>query len=90
MVEGPIAPNGLAWNEDGRTMFHSELKGQVTWACDHDPATGTIGNRREVTRPSGTAGRPDGSATDAGGCHRSAGIPAAALNRWAPDGRVDR
>ena len=90
MVDGLIVSNGLAWTADGRTMFHSDSKGQVIWAYDHDPATGEIANRREVARPSEAQGRPDGAATDVEGCYWSAGISAGVLNRWTPDGRLDR
>jgi sugar lactone lactonase YvrE len=89
MVDGLIVSNGLAWTGDGRTMFHSDSKGQVIWAYDHDPATGEITNRREVARPSEAQGRPDGAATDVEGCYWSAGISAGVLNRWTPDGRLD-
>ena len=41
VVDGLIVSNGLAWSADGTTMFHSDSKGQVVWAYDYDPATGT-------------------------------------------------
>jgi sugar lactone lactonase YvrE len=90
MVDGLIVSNGLAWTGDGRTMFHSDSKGQVIWAYDYDPATRGIANRREVARPSEEQGRPDGAAADVEGCYWSAGISAGVLNRWTPDGRLDR
>ena len=90
MVDGLIVSNGLAWSADGRTMMHSDSKGQVIFAYDHDPATGEIANRRVVARPTEEIGRPDGGATDVEGYYWSAGISAGVLNRWAPDGRLDR
>jgi len=90
MVDGLIVSNGLAWTGDGRTMFHSDSKGQVVWAYDYDPEHGTIANRRVVARPTEEIGRPDGAAADVEGCYWSAGISAGVLNRWAPDGRLDR
>jgi sugar lactone lactonase YvrE len=90
MVDGLIVSNGLGWTMDGRTMFHSDSKGQVIWAWDHDPATGAIANRREVARPGEELGRPDGAAVDVEGRYWSAGISAGVLNRWTPDGRLDR
>jgi sugar lactone lactonase YvrE len=90
MIDGLIVSNGLAWTADGRTMFHSDSKGQVIWAWDYDPATGAIANRREIARPSEEIGRPDGAAADVEGYYWSAGISAGVLNRWAPDGRLDR
>jgi len=90
MVDGLIVSNGLAWTVDGRTMFHSDSKAEVVWAYDYDPEHGTIANRRVVARPSEETGRPDGAAADVEGFYWSAGISAGVLNRWAPDGRLDR
>ena len=90
MVADLIVSNGLAWTADGRTMFHSDSKAQVIWAYDYDMASGTIANKRVIARPSEEIGRPDGAAADLEGYYWSAGISAGVLNRWAPDGRLDR
>jgi sugar lactone lactonase YvrE len=90
MVDGLIVSNGLAWTEDGLTMYHSDSKGQVVWAYDYDPAQGIVANRRVVARPTEEVGRPDGAAVDMAGFYWSAGISAGVLNRWAPDGRLDQ
>ena len=55
-----------------------------------DPATGSIANRREIARPTEEIGRPDGAATDMEGYYWSAGISSGMLNRWSPDGKLDR
>jgi len=88
VVDSLIASNGLAWTNDGKTMYHSDSKGQVVWAYDY--ADGEIGNRRVVAQPTEEQGRPDGAATDVDGYYWSAGISAGVLNRWSPDGRLDR
>jgi sugar lactone lactonase YvrE len=90
VVEDLIVSNGLAWSGDGATMYHSDSKGPVIWAYDYDPATGGLSGRREVARPTEEIGRPDGAATDEEGGYWSAGISAGVLNRWMPDGRLDR
>jgi sugar lactone lactonase YvrE len=90
VVDGLIVSNGLAWTADGRTMYHSDSKAQVIWAYDYDPARGTLGERRVLARPSEQQGRPDGAAVDEKGCYWSAGISAGVLNRWLPDGQLDR
>jgi sugar lactone lactonase YvrE len=90
MVEGLIVSNGLAWSGDGRTMFHSDSRGQIIWSYDYDLRDGSIRNRREVAHPSESMGRPDGAACDVEGFYWSAGISAGVLNRWSPDGRLDR
>jgi sugar lactone lactonase YvrE len=90
MLSGIAVSNGLAWSPDGRTMYHSDSYQQVIHAYDYNPATGTIDNRRELARPSKAIGKPDGAAVDVEGYYWSAGISAGVLNRWAPDGRLDR
>ena len=90
VVDGLVVSNGLAWTADGRTMYHSDSKSAVLWAYDYDPADGSVANRRVVARPTEEIGRPDGGATDVEGYYWSAGISAGVLNRWAPDGTLDR
>jgi sugar lactone lactonase YvrE len=90
VVDGLIVSNGLAWSDDGRTMFHSDSKGKVIWSYDYDQEDGTVSNRRVVARPTEEVGRPDGAATDVDGFYWSSGISAGVLNRWSPDGRLDR
>lgn len=90
IVDGLIVSTGLAWSKDGRAMFHADSKAQRIWAYDYDPGAGEIGNRREVARPSEADGRPLGAATDVEGYYWSAGVSAGVLNRWSPDGRLDR
>jgi sugar lactone lactonase YvrE len=90
VVRGLVVSNGLAWSADGRTMFHSDSKAQVVWTYDYDPATGELSGRRVLCRPTEEQGRPDGGAADEEGYYWSAGISAGVLNRWAPDGTLDR
>jgi sugar lactone lactonase YvrE len=85
-----IVSNGLAWSADGRTMFHSDSKGKVIYAYDYDQSRGAMANRRVVARPDEETGRPDGGAADMEGYYWSAGISAGVLNRWSPEGRLDR
>jgi sugar lactone lactonase YvrE len=90
VVDGLVVSNGLAWSADGTTMFHSDSKAQIVWTYDYDPRTGAVGNRRELARPTKEQGQLEGGATDEKGFYWSAGISAGVLNRWAPDGRLDR
>jgi len=41
-------------------------------------------------RPDAAIGRPDGAAVDVEGGYWSAGVSAGRLNRWLPDGTLDR
>ena len=71
-------------------MFHSDSKGQVVWTYSYDPATGAVADRRVLARPTEEIGRPDGAADGVDGYYWSAGISAGILNRWGPDGTLDR
>lgn len=52
-------------------------------------ATGTLAHTRVFAEPGEAEGRPDGAAVDREGYYWSAGVSAACLNRFAPDGRLD-
>ncbi len=82
--------NGLAWSPDGTIMYHADSRDNVVYAWDYDLRTGAIANRRDFVRPTAEQGRPDGAATDMEGCYWSAGVSAGALNRFRPDGTLDR
>jgi sugar lactone lactonase YvrE len=87
-VDGLIIANGLAFSPDGKTMFHSDSRGKWIdcWAFDRE--TGMLSGRRRLADLDDQTGRPDGGATDAEGCYWSAGVSAARLNRFAPDGKL--
>lgn len=88
VLDDLIVSNGLAWSPDGRQLWHSDSKGQLIRCFDYH--NGQLSNPREIARPDEAAGRPDGAAMDVDGFYWSAGISAGVLNRWAPDGRLDR
>ena len=87
-IDGLIVSNGLAFAPDGRTMFHSDSRGKWIDRWELDPATGAIANRKRIVDLDDATGRPDGGATDADGCYWSAGVSAARLNRFSPDGQL--
>ncbi|RFA27182.1 hypothetical protein CAI21_15135 [Alkalilimnicola ehrlichii] len=89
ILNGVAISNGLAWSPDGQTMYHSDTSRQVINAYDYDLDTGNISNPRILAEGDAT-GRPDGGATDMEGYYWSAGVSAGVLNRWSPDGRLDR
>ena len=87
-ADGYVISNGLAWSPDGAVLYHSETRPGYIEAFDFDVATGALGQRRRLATLTDAEGRPDGAATDAEGCYWSAGVSAACLNRFAPDGRL--
>ena len=87
-IDGLMTSNGLAFSPDGKTMFHSDSRGQWVDRWDFDAASGEISNRRRIATPNEATGRPDGAATDAEGYYWSAGISAQRLNRFSPEGEL--
>jgi sugar lactone lactonase YvrE len=83
-----ITSNGLAWTADGRTMIHTDSRGQWIDRWAFDPASGAFDNRRRIAQPDEATGRPDGGACDAEGTYWSAGISAGRLNRWSLEGTL--
>lgn len=90
LVEGLTVSNGLAWSPDGGTIWFSDSRRTGIWTAPWDQATGRMGAARLLAEPDAATGRPDGAAMDAEGGYWSAGVSAGVLNRWLPDGRLDR
>lgn len=91
--------NGLAWSQDGRTMYWSDTKAHRIDALDFDPADGSLSRRRPFAQFSpkaadeplaGYGGRPDGAAIDSEGCYWCAMFEGQRLLRLSPDGQVLR
>ncbi|MCC6792827.1 MAG: SMP-30/gluconolactonase/LRE family protein [Thermomicrobiales bacterium] len=87
-IDGLMVSNGLAFSPDGRTMFHSDSRGPWIDRWHFDPSTGEISGRRRIAVLDDETGRPDGGATDATGAYWSAGVSAARLNRFSPEGEL--
>ena len=50
LVEEVYCSNGLAWTEDGRTMYYIDSMRYTVDAFDYDLATGAVANRRTVAK----------------------------------------
>ncbi len=88
LTSGHIVANGVAWSPDGATLYFSDSRASMIWACDWSADEGTISRRRVFASPSAEQGRPDGAAMDQEGYYWSAGVSAGCLNRFAPDGQL--
>lgn len=82
--------NGTAFSPDGRIFYFADSPTDTIWACDYDPASGAIGNRREFATTRDLPSKPDGGTIDADGGYWIAGVNGWQLVRFTPDGRVDR
>lgn len=85
-VDGLAVSNGLAFSADGAAMFHTDTGGPWIDRWRFDASTGAIDGRTRIAEPGDDIGRPDGGATDSDGSYWSAGISAARLNRFSPEG----
>ncbi len=91
VIDGGIEiSNGLAWSADGKHMFLSDSRGPWIDLFDFDPVQGVPTNRRRIRDLDEATGRPDGGACDADGFYWSAGVSAGVINRFSPDGRLER
>lgn len=91
VIDGGIEiANGLAWNADATQMFFSDSRGPWIDRFDFDARTGALANRIRIRDLDEETGRPDGGACDQDGFYWSAGVSAGVLNRFDPQGTLER
>jgi sugar lactone lactonase YvrE len=90
MDRGFTISNGIGWSPDDRTMYFTDTPSRRIYRYDFDPATGGIANRRVFVEVDAGHGGPDGMTVDAAGFVWSAQFDRWCVNRYAPDGRLDR
>jgi len=92
VVQQMLTQNGLAWSPDGRTMYLSDSHPQrrLVWAYDYDIEAGLPHRARVFLDLSRQTGRPDGAAVDADGCYWTCANDGAVLQRYTPQGALER
>jgi L-arabinonolactonase len=90
LVSNVGCANSTCFSPDGRTMYFADSAGTEIWAYDYDPQTGSLGQRRTFAILAPNAGVPDGSCVDADGYLWNAVWEGYRVERYAPDGRLDR
>ena len=85
-----IVSNTVAVSPDQRTLYFSDTRRYVTWAFDLDPEGGTLSNRRIFVDHRERRERPDGACVDSEGALWVAIFAGARVDRYTPDGRVER
>jgi gluconolactonase len=83
---GVLHANGIALSPDGRTIYHSDTRAGVIFVHDLDRA-GNATARRTFEMKNG---QPDGLAVDALGGVWVASAGGGRVDRYLPDGRVER
>jgi L-arabinonolactonase len=86
---GVACANATCFSPDGRTMYFADSPRRTIEAIAYDPATGAVGPRRVLGTVEGP-GVPDGACTDAEGYVWVAIWEGDRVERWSPDGRLDR
>lgn len=81
--------NGLAWTADGTTMYYIDSALRRVDAFDADPESGALRNRRTIIPISDALGIPDGMTIDDDGALWVALWGGSAVQRYAPNGRLD-
>lgn len=88
VLDGIHIANSMAFSPDGATFYLADSKLARIDAFSIDPVTGALGERRLFAAFSD--GVPDGAATDVEGCLWVAIWGGWRLERYRPDGRLDR
>lgn len=89
--EGIICSNGPCWSPDEKTFYFADTWTGDIWAYDYDLSTGAVANRRvfaQVDQSDG--GACDGMTVDAEGFVWQAHVYGGKLNRYDPDGKLER
>jgi len=82
--------NSTCFSPDGRTMYFADSPECEIVAFEYDPESGSIGRKRTVASLPQARGVPDGSCVDAEGFVWNAVWEGYRVDRFAPDGRLDR
>ncbi len=90
VLTGVSISNGLDWTPDDRTMYYVDTPTGGVDAFDYDGPTGEISRRRRLVTVPAEKGTPDGMTLDAEGYLWVALWGGWAVQRFAPDGALDR
>ena len=90
MFDGLGIANGMGFTPDLRGMYFTDSVPRRIYYFDYDRATGNLTNRRVFAEIPREAGCPDGLTVDADGFVWTAIWYGGRLQRYAPDGRLDR
>jgi sugar lactone lactonase YvrE len=87
---GMSLSNGLAWSQDGGTLYAVDSGPRLIRVFTYDLDSGTVGAERvPIEMPAEVTGIPDGMAIDADGCLWVAMHRGGTVRRFTPEGRLD-
>lgn len=90
MAEGFALSNGIGWSPDDRAMYFSESYERRLHRFDYDAATGDITPAGNLALINSAPAKPDGLTVDCEGGIWCAIFGGGRLERYLPDGRLDR
>lgn len=90
METGIDISNGIGWSPDNRVMYFTDSTPRKIYAYDFDSETGAIDNRRIFVDSSDRVGVPDGLTVDAEGFIWSARWGGWCIDRYDPQGKLER
>jgi L-arabinonolactonase len=90
MADGFGLSNGMGWSPDDRDFYFSESLDRQVHRFRFDPATGAIHPNGLLASFQGGEPKPDGLTVDSEGGIWCVVFGAGVVNRYAPDGRLDR
>jgi sugar lactone lactonase YvrE len=82
--------NGPAFNPDHSVLYHADSARRLVYAYDIGADVGTLSNKRVFVQFEAEWGYPDGMTTDAEGGIWIAAWGGGRINRFTPDGALDR
>lgn len=89
--EGIICSNGPCWSPDGTILYFADTWTGDIWAYDYDLETGDVSNRRVfATVDQSDGGACDGMTVDSEGFVWQAHVYAGKINRYDPEGILER
>jgi len=88
--KGFTISNGIGWSPDDRVMYFTDTPSRRIYRYDFDRASGGVSNRRVFVEVAPGHGGPDGMTVDAEGFVWSAQFDRWCINRYAPDGKLER
>jgi sugar lactone lactonase YvrE len=89
-IHGVTISNGIGWSPDNRTMYFIDTPLRRVDAFDFDVESGTLRGRRTLVRIPPDEGKPDGMSVDEACCLWVALWGGGAVQRYTPEGRLDR
>lgn len=89
-ARGITVSNGIGWSPDDRTLYHVDSPTRRIFAHDFDAEEGALSGRRVFAEVPERAGFPDGLCVDSEGFVWCAIYLGGRVERYDPEGRVER